>query len=270
MLVDPHKLALQCIQAADPLEKCQLSEQAVAQINAGELLLTSEDDAIEIENPGRPETPNLVAPKKLPKRKLGTVHGRAALIHALAHIEFNAINLAWDAVYRFRGLPEQYYRDWARVASEEAVHFGLLSDRLNKLDLSYGDLEAHNGLWEMACKTAHDPLVRMALVPRVLEARGLDVTPGMIERLQKEGDQESVEVLEIILRDEIVHVQIGTRWFNYLCKQRELDSSQTFIELLREYMSGQVRGPFHYEARAQAGFSAQEMRDLDQMSEGGR
>ncbi|MFU8876925.1 MAG: ferritin-like domain-containing protein [Wenzhouxiangellaceae bacterium] len=212
---------------------------------------------------GRPDKPVLVAPSELPRRGLGTTEGRIALIHAVAHIEFNAINLALDAALRFPGLPEDFYRDWLSVAADEARHFRLLTDRLEKLGAAYGDLPAHNGLWEMAEKTAHDPLVRMALVPRVLEARGLDVTPGMIERLRQAGDDESVACLEIILDEEVRHVAIGSRWFRYLCDQRGLDPTPTFQALLAEYFSTGLRGPFNHPARRRAGFSEQELADLE-------
>jgi uncharacterized ferritin-like protein (DUF455 family) len=165
-------------------------------------------------------------------------------------------------------MPQGYYLDWARVAHEEARHFRLLNRRLNDLDYHYGDFDAHDGLWEMACKTAHDPLLRMALVPRVLEARGLDVTPGIMQRLRKAGDTASVEVLEVILSDEIGHVEIGSRWFRFLCTGRGLDPEETFARLLRRYMKGQVKQPFHYQAREQAGFNQQEMRDLEKMASG--
>ncbi len=215
--------------------------------------------------PGRPDKPDLIAPEKLKQRKLGSEMGRATLIHAIAHIEFNAINLALDAVYRFRDMPDDYYHDWLKIASEEAYHFSLLSNRLQKMGYHYGDFPAHNGLWEMVLKTDHDVLIRMALVPRVLEARGLDVTPGMMERLKKAGDNETVEILDIILRDEIGHVAIGSRWFKYACKQRGLNPEKTFRELLVEYMGGALRGPFHTEARLKAGFSEQEMDELVNM-----
>ena len=215
-----------------------------------------------IEIPGRPDKPDLIPPVQLKQKKLGSELGRATLIHAIAHIEFNAINLALDAVYRFRDMPDEYYSDWLKVASEEAYHFSLLNNRLEEMGYHYGEFPAHNGLWEMVLKTDHDPMIRMALVPRVLEARGLDVTPGMMERLAKTGDNETVDILKIILRDEIGHVAIGSHWYKYACKLRELNPEQTFRELLVEYMGGGIRGPFYMEGRLQAGFSQEEMDDL--------
>jgi len=173
------------------------------------------------------------------------------------------LNLAWDAVARFPNLPKQFYADWARVASEEAEHFVLLRQHLVSLGYDYGDFPAHNGMWEMAQKTHHDPLIRMALVPRVLEARGLDVTPKMMDKLRGTGDLRAVEILEVILREEIGHVKIGTHWFNYLCDLRQLDSLATFRELLDTYFAGELRGPFHTQARKQAGFTEQEMALLE-------
>ncbi len=258
--------ALACLRCADPLEKCRLTAAAVAAVNQQQLCPLCATAPVAIDAPGRPARPRLVRPRDLPKRKPGSVQGRATLLHALAHIEFNAINLAWDAVYRFRAMPSAFYSDWAGVAGEEAVHFGLLCDCLQSLGYAYGDFDAHNGLWEMACKTAHDPLVRMALVPRVLEARGLDVTPAILEKLRSSGDARAVAALEIILRDEIGHVEIGSRWFRYLCRERGLDADATFVELLNQYMQGQVRRPFHYAARRQAGFNEEEMQHLEAMS----
>lgn len=212
---------------------------------------------------GRPDRPRLVLPASLPRRGLGHVTGRVALLHAVAHIEFNAINLALDAAARFAGMPDDYYRDWLSVAVDEARHFRLLEARLHALGSGYGELPAHNGLWEMAGKTAHDPLVRMALVPRVLEARGLDVTPGMIEKLQGAGDRESADCLEIILAEEVRHVAIGSRWFRYLCAQRDLEPEATFHSLLREYFAGRLRGPFNQKARLAAGFTKSELEELE-------
>lgn len=211
---------------------------------------------------GRPERPLLVRPADLPRRGLGSVEGRIALLHAVAHIEFNAINLALDAALRFPAMPEAFHRDWLSVAIDEARHFRMLRERLNALGADYGDLPAHNGLWDMAEKTAHDALVRMALVPRVLEARGLDVTPGMIERLAHAGDAESVACLEVILAEEVRHVAIGSHWFRTLCAERGLAPEPTFRRLLAEYFTGSLRGPFNVEARLLAGFSEQELERL--------
>lgn len=258
--------AKHCLDSDDPVEKIALTAQTFSAWLAGALHLESDVAPLPFSDAGRPARPVLVPPRKLPRRSLVSQEGRIALLHAIAHIEFNAINLAWDAVYRFRGLPPAYYRDWARVAAEEAYHYRLLAARLAELGSAYGELDAHDGLWAAAARTAHDPLVRMALVPRVLEARGLDVTPGMIERLRQVGDNTSIALLDIILRDEIGHVEIGTRWFHYLCAQRRLEPEQTFVSLLEEYMHGQVRPPFHYEARHRAGFSHSEMHRLEAMA----
>jgi uncharacterized ferritin-like protein (DUF455 family) len=213
--------------------------------------------AVDPRIPGRPQRPELVHPSSVPRRSLGSERGRAALIHAVAHIEFNAINLALDAIHRFPGMPRDYYADWLSVARDEARHHALLAERLHELGYTYGDLPAHNGLWEAAEKTAHDVLVRMALVPRVLEARGLDVTPGMIERLSRVGDARTVEILHLILDEEIGHVGIGSRWFQWLCEGRQLAPEDTFARLLQEH-TVQLRPPFNHSARLAAGFSAGE------------
>jgi len=246
----------------DPATKLTAAAELRARWQAGELARAVAPSPEPIEVPGRPARPLLVHPREVPQRKLSSPEGRAALVHAIAHIEFNAINLALDAVYRFRDMPDAYYGDWLQVAAEEAYHFSLLRDRLAELGHDYGDLPAHNGLWEMAVKTAHDVLVRMALVPRVLEARGLDVTPGMMERLRQVGDERTVGLLEIILRDEIGHVAIGSRWYAWCCERRGLEPQATFLALLDEYMTGRLRGPFHEEARRQAGFSEAELAKL--------
>jgi uncharacterized ferritin-like protein (DUF455 family) len=265
MQTNLYAAARACLEACAPDDKLALTRATAAQWRDGKLLRESDGPIEPIDEPGRPSTPKLVAPRDLPMRKLGTDEGRAAFIHSLAHIEFNAINLAWDAVYRFREMPPAFYGDWIRVADEEAYHFALLRKRLRALGHEYGDFDAHNGLWEMAQKTAFDPLVRMALVPRVLEARGLDVTPGMMERLHQIGDAESADVLGIILRDEIGHVEIGTRWFRYLCDQRGLDPDQTYQVLLEKYLQGNLRPPFNDEARRQAGFSDAELAYIHQL-----
>ncbi len=181
------------------------------------------------------------------------------MLHAVAHIEFNAINLAWDAVYRFDDMPRAYYDDWVRIADDEARHFMMICKRLEAMGGAYGELDAHNGLWDMACKTADSCLARMALVPRVLEARGLDVTPGMIERFRSAGDEHSAAVLEVILREEVPHVAAGSRWFTWCCEQAGLDPETTFRELLQVHMPSPPRPPFNRSARLEAGFSAAEL-----------
>lgn len=212
-----------------------------------------------LQAPGRPERPILISPKAVPKRGLGTVEGRAALLHALAHIEFNAVNLALDAIYRFRKMPAAYYADWLKVAQEEALHFSLLRTYLQKSGFDYGDFPAHNGLWDMALRTDHDVMIRMALVPRILEARGLDVTPGIRARLWSAGDRQAAEILDVILRDEIGHVQIGNRWYHWCCEQRGLEPVATFVGLLREYAVPAFPGALNHEARLAAGFSKEEL-----------
>ena len=255
--------ARRCLDACDPADKVAFSHEAFDLLSRG--ALDAPADALPplpIHAPGRPERLKLVSPRDLPHRGLGTLEGRANFLHAIAHIEFNAINLAWDAVYRFRGMPAQFYSDWASVAADEARHFELLTDRLRELGHEYGDFEAHDGLWEMAEKTAHSCLERMALVPRVLEARGLDVTPAMIVKLRSLGDAVSADILEVILREEIGHVAIGSRWFAWCCQREGREPESTFIGLIRDVARGAIRGPFNQEARAAAGFAESEMASL--------
>jgi len=240
--------------AADPDQKCE----QVARLAPACFDLAPEETPDFAGVPGRPEQPPLVPPRQVPHRGLGSQAGRAALCHAVSHIEFNAINLALDACYRFRGLPLEYYRDWLSVAQDEARHFLMMRARLRELGSDYGALPAHNGLWEACEKTAYDPMVRMALVPRVLEARGLDVTPGMIERLREQGDDATIAILDVILREEVRHVEIGTRWFRWHCDQRGLASVPTFRALLDEH-AVQIRPPINWEARQAGGFVADEI-----------
>ena len=214
--------------------------------------------------PGRPSRPRLVDPAALPRRSPFTVAGRAALLHAVAHIECNAIDLALDAVWRFAGLPPEYYRDWLRVAAEEAHHFTLLADHLRSLGHAYGDFDAHDGLWAMAERTRDDVLARMALVPRTLEARGLDATPPMQQRLRRAGDVRAVEILDVILRDEVGHVAIGNRWFRHLCAQAGLDPLTHYAALAARHRAPRLRGPFNLEARRAAGFGDDELAALQQ------
>jgi uncharacterized ferritin-like protein (DUF455 family) len=214
--------------------------------------------------PGRPARPELVPPLEVKTRSMRTVEGRAALIHALSHIEFNAINLALDALWRFPGMPRDYYVDWLRVAAEEAFHFTLLAKHLQMLGYAYGDFPAHNSLWDMAEKTSGDILARIALVPRTLEARGLDASPPVRAKLAQAGDHAAAAILDIILRDEIGHVAVGNRWFAWLCEQRQLDPVEIYAELTVQYKAPQLRGPFNLEARRAAGFSESELSALVQ------
>jgi uncharacterized ferritin-like protein (DUF455 family) len=213
--------------------------------------------------PGRPPRPRLVDPAQVPRRTPFTAAGRAALLHAVAHIEFNAINLALDAVWRFAGLPEAYYRDWQRVAAEEALHFTLVAEHLASLGHAYGDFDAHDGLWAMCDKTAGDVTARMALVPRTLEARGLDATPPMRAKFARAGDARAVEILDVILRDEIGHVAVGNRWYRWLCEREGLDPVAHYAVLAARHDAPRLKGPFNLVARRAAGFGEEELRALD-------
>ncbi|MDC8011749.1 ferritin-like domain-containing protein [Tahibacter soli] len=257
--------AAACLAERDPARKVALTAATARRFRAGELSRSPCGEPEPVGEPGRPAQPVLVAPRDLPQRGLGTPDGRAALLHAVAHIEFNAINLAWDAVYRFRDLPDDYYADWVTVADDEARHYGMLVARLAEFGHAYGDFAAHDGLWEMAKKTAESCLERMALVPRVLEARGLDVTPGMVARLESAGDRASADVLKIILAEEVAHVAAGSRWFEWCCARERVEPAATFDALLRRHYRGALKGPFNRPARLAAGFSADELARLDAM-----
>jgi uncharacterized ferritin-like protein (DUF455 family) len=214
--------------------------------------------------PGRPDRPELVHPRQVPDRGVGSPLGRAALLHAIAHIEFNAIDLALDAVWRFGpGLAEQYpdwMPDWIGVAADEARHFSMLSAELARRGHAYGDFPAHDGLWEMALRTRHDVLLRVALVPRLLEARGLDVTPRIMNRLRSAKDERGVALLEIILREEVEHVTIGNRWYQRLCAARGLDPLTIWDALAQDQGVALPVPPFNRAARLRAGFTEQELR----------
>ncbi len=257
-------VARACLEAVGIEEKLSATATAASRFAAGAFTTGDASPALlSVTRPGRPQRPRLVAPRKLAQRGLGTEHGRAALVHAIAHIEFNAINLAWDAVHRFRDMPDKYYRDWVSVAADEARHFSMLRERLAELGHAYGDFDAHDGLWEMAVRTSDSCLRRMALVPRVLEARGLDVTPGMIKRLRGAGDQRTVAILETILREEVSHVAAGSRWFAWCCERDKREPESTFRELLGECAPGALKGPFNEPARLAAGFSRAEIAQLE-------
>jgi uncharacterized ferritin-like protein (DUF455 family) len=262
--MDARSRALKVLCLSDPAEKAAAAGALFESAGQGLAL----DETARLERPpglpGRPTKPMLVPTLQVPKRSPFTVDGRAALIHAIAHIEFNAINLALDAVWRFAGMPREFYLDWLQVAAEEALHFGLLHEHLQSLGFRYGDFDAHDGLWTMAEKTADDVLARMALVPRTLEARGLDATPPLQAKLARAGDARAVEILDIILRDEVGHVRIGNRWYRHLCRERGLDPVALYPQLVARYEAPRLRPPFNLAAREAAGFSAEELAYLSE------
>lgn len=265
--------ALAALCTAEPADKAARTHALWARwraLGAADSAAWSAEAAIEPEAalplPGRPDRPPLVAPHEVAQRSPFTREGLAALVHAIAHIEFNAINLALDAVWRFPGLPADFYRQWLQVAHEEATHFDLLREHLQTLGQAYGDFPAHNGLWEMCVKTQHDPTARMALVPRTLEARGLDATPLIQARLKQVNTPEArrvVEILDVILRDEIGHVAVGNRWYAWLCARQGLAPVAHYRHLARLHAAPRLRGPFNLEARRAAGFSDAELAELD-------
>lgn len=252
--------ALQLLAECDPIVKAESTMVLKRHWDAQQFSL---DSTVRLSSvaaiPGRPSHPDLVSPRELERRPMNTLAGRAALIHALAHIEFNAINLALDAIWRFPDMPREFYTDWLQVAAEESLHFTLLNTHLQTLGYAYGDFNAHNSLWEMAEKTREDVLARMALVPRTLEARGLDATPAVRAKLAQVGDEKAAEILDIILRDEVGHVAIGNHWFGWLCQQQGLEPLSTYRELARRYKAPALKGPFNLAARRAAGFSEEEL-----------
>ncbi len=254
-----RKRAYDCLLISCVDEKLASVRELSREWLAGNLFFDQQWNSPDVVEPGRPEYPQLVQASRVPRRGFGTVQGRAIMMHAIAHIEFNAINLALDAMQRFPDMPEAYYGDWLRVAVEEVYHFELIRAHMRHLNADYGDHVAHGGLWEMCEKTAHDVLARMALVPRVLEARGLDVTPAIQEKLIQAGDENAATILDVILRDEVGHVAIGSRWYRYLCDQRGLEPVGCFLELLDEHYPKGLVGPFNMGAREQAGFSKKEL-----------
>ena len=250
-----RQLALVALATADVNAKLA----AVAAIAADVVVDTTSEINAPSGLPGRPARPNLIAATEVPRRGIGSREGRAALIHALAHIEFNAINLALDVVWRFADMPPSFYREWMQVAREEALHFSLLQAHLRTLGFDYGDFPAHNGLWEMAEKTQGDVLARLALVPRTLEARGLDASPPMRDKLLAVGDTKAAAIIDIILRDEIGHVAVGNAWYRHVCSKRGLDPIATYAMLATRHDAPRLRGPFNHEARLAAGFEQAEI-----------
>jgi uncharacterized ferritin-like protein (DUF455 family) len=249
--------AVEILSTAAPADKIRLTHALAADWRAGRIGLGA--GPLPPSRPARPPTPELRLPRDMPKRRSGGgLPARIALLHALAHIELNALDLVWDLVARFPdpAMPRAFWDDWVTVADEEATHHGLLADRLAGLGAAYGDLPAHDGLWQAAEATAHDLLARLAIIPLVLEARGLDVTPQMIAGLDRFGDVASADVLRVIYRDEIGHVRIGCRWFDAVCATRSLDPEPTWQQLVRLCFKGPLKRPFNTEARDQAGLPA--------------
>ena len=256
--------ARRCLIERHAETKVELTREATAlwNRNTPSLLDGIDDLAEDYGSPGLPTEIELVDPLKVPKRRLNTGPGRIAFVHALAHIEFNAINLAWDSVYRFRSMPREFYGDWVRVAADEAEHFALLRARLLELGADYGDLPGHSGLWDMAEKTTGDLAARMAMVPRVLEARSLDVAPVMIDKLDRAGDTRTRDILKKILDEEVAHVRAGSRWFRYSCEAVGKNPDEEFFRLVEIYLKGEIKAPFNRDARLEAGFSEVELRRL--------
>ncbi len=241
---------------ADPVEKANTARAFRRSVLAGHTV-----SPIEVpDRPARPERPELVPPHKVAKRGLGSPEGRAALLHAIAHIELNAIDLAADMIARFAGAPEvknvraDFVADWSSVCDDEARHFLMIEARLGELGYTYGDFPAHDGLWEAAMSTRHDIGARLAIAPLVLEARGLDVTPGMIRKLDGVGDRASADVLRVIYAEEVAHVECGVRWFHKVADSREMTRDSYFDQLVREHFKGRVKPPFNVDARDRASF----------------
>jgi len=260
-MLELRQTALEILVITDPKTKVDRVKQLFSDYHQQSITLdvsstlNSEDLAL----PGRPQKPELVPPLTVPKRRMDTVDGRLSLLHSLAHIEFNAMNLALDAIWRFSDMPAQYYEDWLKVAKEEAYHFSLIETHLQSVGVAYGDFPAHNSLWEMVERTSDAVIARMALVPRTMEARGLDAVPAIRDRFKQIKDAKVVEILEVILRDEVGHVLIGNQWFNFLCTKEGLSPIKVYKELARAYRAPVLRGPFNLEARRQAGFTVEEL-----------
>ena len=250
--------ALQIVECSDLGTKVELAKKAAQAWHHRKLSLGVRSTQLKMpERPGRPEKPKLLAPKEMPKRSAAGEKGRIALLHSLAHIELNAIDMTWDLIGRFgwAKMPITFFDNWVRVGVEEAKHFELLSKRLIALGAAYGDLPAHDGLWQTAQDTGEDLLARIAIVPLVLEARGLDVTPSMIKKMEAHNDHESAKILSIIYRDEKYHVAFGCKWFRYLCEREGKIPEQAFHKLVRKHFKGHIKPPFNDKARSEAGLT---------------
>ena len=260
-----YEQAKKCFLSPDPEEKLQISLQTASDWEAGLLDYKEGETPGQFDLPGRLDKPPFVVVHKVKKRGFKSIQQRAALIHALTHIELTAVNLAWDSIYRYRGLPREYYDDWVQTGKEESQHFYLLKKSLNDMGYDYGDFPVHDELWQMAVTTADDLMARMAIVHRVLEARALDVVPFAVDKFRSIGDKETADSLIIIANDEIGHVNAGSRWFRYRCEQEKVNSDEMFFKLINKYLKSTPKGPFNREARMKAGFSLHEMHELDRL-----
>jgi uncharacterized ferritin-like protein (DUF455 family) len=267
-MLELRQAALTILVSTDPQIKVSQLRHLFDEYQVGQIALNLSEvfDSDNLNLPGRPAKPNLVAPKWVPKRRMDTVEGKMILWHSLAHIEFNAMNLALDAIWRFADMPKEYYQDWLKVAKEESYHFSLINTHMQSFGFGYGDFQAHNSLWEMVERTSDSVIARMALVPRTMEARGLDAVPGIRDRFKQIKDERAVEILDIILHDEIGHVLVGNRWFNYLCTGENLSPISAYRELAKKYHAPTLKGPFNVEAREQAGFTSEELSLLESLS----
>lgn len=257
-------IAERCLLAGEVDKLLDLTHHAARLQRNGRLNLEPLSAIMPIGETRFPARPQLMLPRDMPRRKLDTVLGKAAFFHALAHIEFVAIYLAWDIIYRFPGLPDAFYLDWLKIADEEAQHFALIRQHLQQYEIDYGDLPAHSGLWWHAQDTAEDILARLAIVPRCMEARGLDVTPEMIRKFAQFNDPASVAILTRIFEDEIGHVERGSFWFNLLAEQAGLVAEEAFKALLLGFYKGKPKGPFNREVRIIAGFTNNEIDWLEE------
>lgn len=253
------ELAFECLTANDIAQKVSMTNTATEIIKSGQAEFKPYKIVCENIKPGRPESPELINAKDVARRNTCSTEGKAAMIHSIAHIEFNAINLAWDLICRFQHMPKEFYLDWAQVAEEEAKHFGLLREKLICMGYDYGSFSAHDGLWTIAEKTKHDISLRLAVVPRIMEARGLDVTPDIIERFKQAKDDEMVSILELILEEEIGHVMFGTKWYRYVCQESKEDPEEKFKLIMNEYLPSTKTKKINQNARMKAGFSQTEI-----------
>ncbi|MCZ3378783.1 ferritin-like domain-containing protein [Rhizobium sp. AG207R] len=260
--------AIAAIRSADLDIKTELAQESATRWFARTLSLRSPLDPPLADRPGRPEKPELVPPKNMEKRSLHTLKGRIALLHAIAHIELNAVDLALDIVARFATgpVPNSFFDGWMQVAFEEAKHFRMVRARLRELGADYGDLPAHDGLWQAAHATRTDLTARLAVVPLILEARGLDVTPALQAKIRETGDLESAAILDVIYNDEKGHVAVGAKWFRFLCAREKRDPARTFQELVRANFRGSLKAPFNDIARAEAGLTPSFYRSLTSTS----